>query len=139
MFVTLNDPLEDLTKALGQGNVIPLVKRASVHRRIYYDQGVEFICSDRIIGIRLREANSPALTLTTSGPGGKTLDVRIGMTLNELLEKLGGDGAWKKRYGTQQGLVYHYFDLLGFGVRVNDADKITEILVAQLSHTSDVK
>ncbi|MFO0917881.1 MAG: hypothetical protein U0872_06140 [Planctomycetaceae bacterium] len=139
MFVTLNDPLEDLTKALGQGNIIPLVKRASVHRRIYYDQGVEFICSDRVIGIRLREANSPALTLTTSGPGGKTLDVRIGMTLNELLEKLGGDGAWKKRYGTQEGLVYHYFDLLGFGVRVNDADKITEILVAQLSHKADVK
>ncbi len=137
--VALNDAVEDITKLLGDGAVIPLVRRTSVHRRTYYDQGLELICSDRVIGIRLRDASAPPLVLTTSGAGGKSLEVRVGMKFDQLLEQLGGDVGWNKRYGTQEAAVYHYFDRLGFGVRINDANKITEILIAQLPESAKVR
>lgn len=39
---------------------------------------------------------------------------------------------WDNRYGTQQSVIDHYFYRLGFGVRVGEEDKITEIIVAQI-------
>ena len=84
--------------------------------------------------IRLVGKQAPPLVLETSGagPGGRD-EVRVGMTFEEVQALVGEDAKlWEPRNGPSFTVEYQYFYRLGFGVRVSDSGRVTEILVAQL-------
>lgn len=138
--IALNDPVESLTEKIGEGVKSTVVRRTNIHRRKYEDSGVELLCSDRLLAIRIRHAKSPPLVLQASGPGGETLEVQIGMPFSELSTLLAGEGtAWDRRYGTQDTIVYHYFTRLGFGVRLDEDNNVLEIIIAQIPYEAIVK
>jgi tetratricopeptide (TPR) repeat protein len=138
--LSLNDKLTSVLNLLGEGTKSPLVRNSNVHRRRYNESGLELVCSDRLIAIRMRSSNSPPLILTASGPGGIVSEIKVGMPISELERLLTDESpAWDNRYGTQRSIVYHYYPRLGFGVLVNDDDKISEIIIAQLPPESIVK
>jgi hypothetical protein len=117
---------------LGEGRAQVLVKKSDVRRLQYAKLGMEILCDQRIVAIRLRGPKAPAVTLQASGFGGETQQVRPGMTLAELDAVLGGDAnQWDQRYGTNTQVVYRFYTRLGFGVRLS-GDKIMEVIVAQI-------
>ncbi len=131
--IAINDPISQVTELLGEGKKIPVVRRTNIVRRKYDDLGLELLCTDRPIAVRLRQAKAPPLVLKASGPGGKTREVRVGMPLAELQQLLAGDeSGWDKRYGTQYSVSYHYYYRLGFGVDVDEDGNIAEIILAQI-------
>jgi Zn-dependent protease with chaperone function len=130
--INLNDSPESLEKTLGEGRAQVLVKKSDVRRLQYAKLGMEILCDQHIVAIRLRGPKAPAVTLQASGFGGETQQVRPGMTLAELDAILGGDAnQWDQRYGTNTQVVYRFYTRLGFGVRLS-GDKITEVIVAQI-------
>jgi Zn-dependent protease with chaperone function len=130
--INLNDSPESLEKTLGEGRAQVLVKKSDVRRLQYAKLGMEILCDQHIVAIRLRGPKAPAVTLQASGFGGETQQVRPGMTLPELDAILGGDAnQWDQRYGTNTQVVYRFYTRLGFGVRLS-GDKITEVIVAQI-------
>jgi hypothetical protein len=108
------------------------VKKSNVQRRTYAKAGLELLCTDRIVAIRLRGAKAPPVVLRATGAGGESAEVRPGMTLAALDAALGGDASqWDQRYGTNAQIVYRFYTRLGFGVRLA-GDKVVEIIVAQI-------
>lgn len=138
--IALNDSLNSVVEVLGEGNKSSLLRNSNIHRRKYQESGLELVCSERLIAIRMRNAKSPPLVLHASGPGGISQEVRVGMAISELEKLLDAEPAgWDNRYGTQQAIVYRYYPRLGFGVLVNDEDKISEIIIAQLPPQAMIK
>lgn len=132
--IALNEPVSAVTEEFGEGTKVPIIRRTNVHRRKYPERGLELVCSDRVLAIRLRDPKAP-LTLKASGPGGSTAEVRVGMSFEDLEKRLGRDAtAWDRRSGAFQSLNYHYFYGLGFGVLLDEDDKVTEIIVAQIPY-----
>jgi hypothetical protein len=131
--IHVNDPVNPVLEQIGEGRKTEIVRRTNIHRRKYDDEGLELVCTDRVIAIRLRSTKSPPLMLQASGPGGVAREIRVGMAFDELEKLLAGDATgWDTRYGTQTSVVYRYFYNLGFGVRVSDEGTVTEIMVAQI-------
>jgi Zn-dependent protease with chaperone function len=137
--INLNDSPESLEKTLGEGRAQVLVKKSDVRRLQYAKLGMEILCDQHIVAIRLRGPKAPAVTLQASGFGGETQQVRPGMTLAELDAILGGDAnQWDQRYGTNTQVVYRFYTRLGFGVRLS-GNKISEIIVAQIPVEAKLK
>ncbi|HVX61656.1 MAG TPA: M48 family metalloprotease [Pirellulales bacterium] len=138
--IALNDPVSQVVELLGEGKKIPVVRRTNICRRKYDSLGLELLCTDRLIAVRLRQAKSPPLVLRGSGPGGKTTQVHVGMPLAELQHLLAGDeSGWDKRYGAQYTVNYRYFYRLGFGVDVDEDGNIAEIILAQIPAEAKVR
>jgi Zn-dependent protease with chaperone function len=130
--ITLNDPLTELEKSLGKGREQKIVKNSNVRRLQYPKLGLDLLCANRVVAIRLRGPQAPPLMIRASGAGGKSHAIRPGMTVSELDLLLGGDATqWDERYGATSQIVYRFYSRLGFGVRLG-GDKIVEIIVAQI-------
>lgn len=134
--ITLNaaidDTVESLGAALGQAAQRDVVKKSNIRRLSYAKAGVELLCANEVVAIRLRGAKAPPVVLRAAGPGGASAEVRPGMTIAELDAALGGDAnKWDQRYGTNAQIVYRFYARLGFGVLLG-GDKIVEIIVAQI-------
>jgi Zn-dependent protease with chaperone function len=137
--VTLNDELSSLNQTLGAGRRQVVVRNLNVHRRSYGDLGLELLCTNRIVAIRMRGAKAPPLVIRAAGQGGQSREVRIGMTTAELDGILGGDADdWDQRYGTSAQIVYRFYPRLGFGVRLS-GDRVSEIIVAQIPSEAILK
>jgi Zn-dependent protease with chaperone function len=133
--LSIDAPAESIEQLLGATAETTTVGNDPFVERLRYDDlGLELWRNNRLVAIRLSGANAPALSLQALGPAsGATATIRVGMTFDEVLALVGRDGRqWDKRYGTNPMIVYHYFHRLGFGVRVNDSGRVTEIIVAQL-------
>jgi hypothetical protein len=133
--LSIDAPAESIEQVLGAAAQTTTVGNDPFVERLRYDDlGLELWRNNRLVAIRLSGANAPALSLQALGPAsGATATIRVGMTFDEVLALVGRDGRqWDKRYGTNPMIVYHYFHRLGFGVRVNDSGRVTEIIVAQL-------
>lgn len=130
--ITLNDPLPKLERSLGKGREQKIVKDSNVRRLQYPKLGLDLLCANRVVAIRLRGPKAPPLVIRASGAGGAAHEVRPGMTVAELDGLLGGDAKqWDERYGATQQVIYRFYSRLGFGVRIG-GDKIVEIIVAQI-------
>jgi Zn-dependent protease with chaperone function len=134
-----SEALPALDAVLGEGSSRDIVKKTNIRRVTYAKAGIELVCDDEIVAIRLRGAKSPSVTLRETGPGGQTSEIRAGMTVDELDAALGGEAkTWDRRHGTTQQIVYHYYDNLGIGVRIA-GDKVSEIIVAQIPYEAKVE
>ncbi len=137
--ITLNDSPDSLAEVLGEGHAQVVVKGSDVRRLQYYKLGMEILCDQHIVAIRLRGAKAPAVVLQAAGLGGEKVEVKNGMTTEDLDAMLGGDAdQWDQRYGTNTQVVYRFYTRLGFGVRLS-GNKITEIIVAQIPVEAKLK
>ncbi len=137
--LSIDAPAETVEQMLGATTqATAVVSDPLVQRMRYVDQGLELWCSNRLLAIRLRGANAPALSLQASGAAsGAAATIRVGMTFDDVVALVGSDGSqWDNRYGTNPMIVYHYFYRLGFGVRVSESGRVTEIIVAQLPNAA---
>ena len=133
--VTLNQPVSEVEAALGEGSKLVVVRRVNIHRRRYDEQGLELLCTDHVLAIRLRDDKAGPLQLRVSGLGGETREIRIGMTLAELETALAGDASkFDYRAGTTDTIRYRFFPSLGIGVRLSDDNVVTEMIIAQLPY-----
>ena len=131
--IVLDDPLQELVSRIGEGVRLDVVRRSNVHRRKYSDLGLELLCTDRILAIRLRDAKAPPVTLRVAGLGGESRQLRVGMPLRLLEETLGASAeTWETRAGTSEAVLYRFFPAVGVGARINDRNDVTELIVAQL-------
>jgi hypothetical protein len=134
-----SETLPSLDAALGAGSSRDIVKKSNIRRVTYAKAGIELLCANEIVAIRLRGPKAPPVTLRETGPGGQASEIRTGMTVAELDAALGGEATtWDSRYGTNTQIVYRYYDNLGIGVRVA-GDKISEIIVAQIPYEAKVE
>jgi hypothetical protein len=130
--ISLNDSVAALVRMLGEGRRQDIVPMSNVRRIQYWDQGIEVLCTEHIVAIRLRGPKAPGVVIRASGPGGEAHEVRPGMTVAELDALMDGDAtAWDQRYGTNTQIIYRFYTRLGFGVRIVDG-KILEIIVARI-------
>jgi tetratricopeptide (TPR) repeat protein len=139
--IALDQPMEAVEAALGPGVRNNQVRNTNVHRRRYAKAGLDLMCNNRVLAIRLVGKTAPPVVLESSGPGpGATAEVRPGMTFDELRSLVGEDAdLWDRRWGVTSTIEYRYFYRLGFGVRVTDAGKILEVIVAQIPQDAKIQ
>jgi hypothetical protein len=132
--LVLNESIANLKETLGDGWATPIARGRNAQRLRYGNLGLDLICTDRLLAIRLAGKSAPTLRLEPSGPtGGEAQEIRLGMTLEDVENALGRDGkSWVKRSGATSMVTYHYFPRLGFGVRIGGDGKVSEIIVAQI-------
>lgn len=137
--VTLNQSVGELAKSIGEGQRQAVVKGTTIHRRRYADLGLDLLCTDKVLAIRLQGAKAPPLVLKAAGLSQETRELRPGMNAAELDELLGGDATQcVPRYGTSSAIIYNFYYRLGFGVRLTDEKKVMEIIVAQIPEAAGV-
>jgi hypothetical protein len=139
--LTITEPMEQVEAALGPGVRTNFSRIAAVHRRRYLAEGLDILCNNRVLAIRLMGKKAPPLLLAASGAGpGNAAEVRIGMTFDDVLALMGDDAKrWDRRYGTTFMVEYRYFWRLGFGVRLTADKRVTEIIVAQIPDAAIVE
>jgi Zn-dependent protease with chaperone function len=138
--ITLNDAIQVIDETLGPGHQQTVIENTKVHRRRYVDLGLDLLCTDRVVAIRLQGDKAPPLVLRATGQSQQSQALRPGMALAEVETMLGADAKnWDLRYGTSSSIVYRFYHRLGFGVRLNDDGRITEIIVAQIPQAASVR
>jgi hypothetical protein len=120
---------------LGAGTRVRVLRRGLIHRRKYPEQDLDVLCDERVVEIRLRGDKAPALVLRGTQIGGPSVEVRVGMTLEELETALGAEaGNWDLRSGTGVPIDYRYYQELGVGFQITAENKVSEIIVAQIPY-----
>jgi tetratricopeptide (TPR) repeat protein len=131
--VTLSMSEDELTKALGSGTVVPLVDGSNMARLYYPAIGADFLVMDQVTAIILNDAAlSPSVQITSTGLGGKTAVLKIGMSVDDLEKIVGTDILSGATIALDDpDTEYEYIPSLGLAYMVGDDDKITELVVVQ--------
>lgn len=131
----IGQPVEEVVQMLGEGQRIEVVRRTNVHRRKYSERGVELVCTDRVLAVRLRGKNAPSLVLRATGVGGAKREIHVGMALQDVEAVLAASATvYDTRLGTNTETRYRFYPQLGVGILVNDANQVHEIIIARLPY-----
>ena len=87
--VQVGDSVADIEKRLGPSQSIPVVRGANLSRLPYPKLGVDLICTDQVMGIAVKGAAAPMITVQETGTGGQKKNLRIGMTPQQVAQVLG--------------------------------------------------
>jgi tetratricopeptide (TPR) repeat protein len=131
--VSLAEDIEPVLKRLGKHTVAELAD-AALKRYRFEEHGIEVLASDRVIAIVLSLPTSPALKVRPRGIPGKEVEIRVGMTGKELLEKMPGAMDFVFRELTFPREEYYYYRHLGLAVNFDrfPGGKITELILVQI-------
>jgi hypothetical protein len=138
--LSIGEPIVKVKESLGDGVESNILRNKEMLRLRYLDRGLDLWGGQSLLAIRLMNKHSPALRLKAVGPGPTdAAEIRVGMTFDEATTVLGSDATkWDKRYGTNYNIEYRFFYNLGFGLRVSDEGRITEIIISQLPNAARV-
>lgn len=128
--VALSEPVSEVTKRLGAGQRIPVVRGTKLVRLSYPDHGMELLVADRVLAIQLSGDKAPALPLRGIGLSSGTQSLRVGMSEQELDDAIRNQ-PFENRVLDKPGVEYRFYPHVGLGVRFH-AGKVQEILVAQV-------
>jgi tetratricopeptide (TPR) repeat protein len=131
--VSLAEDVEPVLKRLGKHTVSELAD-AALKRYRFEEHGIEVLASDRVIAIVLSLPTSPALKIRSRGVGGKEVEIKVGMTGKELLEKMPGAMDFVFRELTFPKEEYYYYRHLGLAINFDSfpGGKVTELILVQI-------
>jgi hypothetical protein len=124
--VSLNDTMSDVRTRLGEAQPIRIYPGGDLVKLRYVTQGVEVIGTDRVIGIFLTDAGSPAVELRETGVGTRAKGLRVGMPQLELIRAIGRTEYLMPL--VERDKDYHYYPHLGLAFRLAGG-KVTEIAI----------
>ncbi|MBX7168848.1 MAG: hypothetical protein K1X74_21105 [Pirellulales bacterium] len=130
LVVGVSESLKKLKPLLGEGQVISTVPGTTIRRLRFDKYKVTLLATDNVLGICLTDEQGPPLVLRPAGVATKQLELRIGMS-KEQLDELLGAVPYDYRQLTDPDVNYRFYRQLGIAVRVKQG-KVIELIVVQI-------
>jgi hypothetical protein len=128
--VSLGEPVSDVTKHIGEGDQVPVVRGTELVRRKYPALGAQLLTADRVLAIFLVGTSAPPLPLQRQGIGSGEASLRVGMSKAELEKVLAGKESVDLAID-RPGEHFRYYPDPGVGARLI-ADKVAELVITQM-------
>ena len=139
--LVLSEHFGAVKKQLGEGQsqrVLP--ESDQIVRMRYPNHGVDLIVqtkTDRILAVHLNGAKAPHLPLRGVGLGSQVVELRIGMTGDEVQKTL-ADESFDFRYLEDPMVSYRFYPNLGLAVKIRK-DRVEELAVAQVARRQPIQ
>ena len=133
--LSVGEPLSDVQKRLGAGEVVPTISGTNLVTVLYRAQGVRVLAGDRVLAVVAFDPVAPPVGIRSSGLGSKTEMLKVGMS-REDLERIIPD---TPDYGTflDPEVNYRFYPQLGLAVRVQKGH-VAELVVMQIPRTGSL-
>jgi hypothetical protein len=132
---SLKDVLARLGKPTGEETLASIDKLPLVSKLRFERHGVELIADqDEVFAVMIVSADGPAVPVREAGLNGRTLgELKVGLSRKKVEALTNGRKPVEKGFteSGSGGVKYEVYAELGVGVRYNDKDEVTAIIVGR--------
>jgi hypothetical protein len=131
--ITLSEATPDVLKRLGQdtNKGIPVFESSIYKRYNAVSAGIDILGGPKVMAIFLTGDKAPPIIIQGKGLGAEKAELRVGMTVKDLLSKFKSEAVETNRSIDNPAVKYVFLPDLGLAIRAAN-DRIAEMVLVQI-------